>query len=168
MAGGGWRGPQWSIGRATYPVVVRCWFSCSLRTRFSSMRYSMTCCWWRLTHPARVTSSRRKGERSAVIGRSYGASFWPMYKDGLGRIRTLRPAGRPPPRRVGDGRVEPAGAGGQALAPSGRLRSGVGGQEDGGPYELVGPAEALQRDAGAPAPRRAGAPRGRAVRGNPR
>ena len=24
MAGGGWRGPQWSIGRATYPVVVRC------------------------------------------------------------------------------------------------------------------------------------------------
>lgn len=23
MAGGGWRGPQWSIGRATRPVVVR-------------------------------------------------------------------------------------------------------------------------------------------------
>src|SRR6266446_1904680 len=37
-------------------------FNCSLRTRFSSTRYSMTSCWWRLTHPARVTSSSRKGE----------------------------------------------------------------------------------------------------------
>jgi hypothetical protein len=36
-------------------------FSCPLRTRFSSIRYSMTCCWWRLTHPARVTSSTCKG-----------------------------------------------------------------------------------------------------------
>src|SRR6266550_5484189 len=50
-------------------------FSCSLWTRFSSTRYSMTSCWWRLTHPARVTSSSRKGERSAVIGRSYRAAF---------------------------------------------------------------------------------------------
>jgi len=40
----------------------------------------------RLTHPARVTSSSRKGERSAVIDRSYSASFWPMYKDRLGRV----------------------------------------------------------------------------------
>src|SRR5438309_6245613 len=50
-------------------------FSCSLRTRFSSTRYSMTSCWWRLTHPARVTNSSRKGERSAVIGRSYRATL---------------------------------------------------------------------------------------------
>src|SRR3989442_11653370 len=117
------------------------------------MRYSMTCCWWRLTHPARVTSSRRKGERSAVIGRSYGASFWPMYKDGLGRIRTLRPAGRPPPRRVGDGRVEPAGAGGPAPPTTGPPGPGVGGQENGGPSDPLAPAQAPQRGAGPPAAR---------------
>jgi len=40
----------------------------------------MTCCWWRLTHPARVTSSSRKGEESAVIGRSYRAAFRPLYR----------------------------------------------------------------------------------------
>ncbi len=46
----------------------------------------MTCCRLRLTHPGRVTSCRRKGERSAILGRSYSASFWPMYKVGLGRV----------------------------------------------------------------------------------
>jgi hypothetical protein len=51
----------------------RCPFTCSLRTRCSSTRYSMTCCWWRLTHPASVTSSTCKGLRSAFIGRSYRA-----------------------------------------------------------------------------------------------
>jgi hypothetical protein len=55
-------------------------FSCSLRTRFSSTRYSMTCCWWRLTHPARGTSSSRNGESSAVIGRSYRATFRPLCR----------------------------------------------------------------------------------------
>jgi hypothetical protein len=48
----------------------RCWssvsrsrrpFICPLRTRFSSTRYSMTCCWWRVIQPARVTSSTCKG-----------------------------------------------------------------------------------------------------------
>jgi hypothetical protein len=34
-----------------------------------------------------VTSSRRKGARSAIIGQSYNASFWPMSKD---RLRTIR------------------------------------------------------------------------------
>jgi hypothetical protein len=33
-----------------------------------------TCCWWRLTHPARVTSSTCKRATSAVMGRSYRAS----------------------------------------------------------------------------------------------
>jgi hypothetical protein len=52
-----------------------------------SMAYSMTCCWWRLTHPARVTSSSRKGERSALIGRSYyRATFRPCTRYGLGRV----------------------------------------------------------------------------------
>jgi len=36
-------------------------------TRFSSMRYSMTCCWWRLTHPARVTNSSRKGRHRPIL-----------------------------------------------------------------------------------------------------
>jgi hypothetical protein len=31
-------------------------------TRFSSTKYSRTSCWWRFTHPARVTSSSRTGE----------------------------------------------------------------------------------------------------------
>ncbi len=61
-------------------------FSCSLRTRFSSTRYSMTSYWWRLIHPARVTSSSRKGERSALIGRSYSATFRPCTGYGLGRV----------------------------------------------------------------------------------
>ena len=47
---------RWSsVSRRRRPL------SCSFRTRFSSTRYSMTCCWWRLTHPARVTSSTCKG-----------------------------------------------------------------------------------------------------------
>jgi hypothetical protein len=37
------------------PVVI-----CSLRTRFSSTSYSMTCCCWRLTHPARLARSTCK------------------------------------------------------------------------------------------------------------
>src|SRR4029453_18631699 len=47
------------------------------RHRASTLLY---CCWWRLTHPARVTSSTCKGEKSALIGRSYpdrGASKGP-------------------------------------------------------------------------------------------
>src|SRR5262249_52235198 len=47
--------------------------SCPLRTRFSAMRYSMTYCWWRLIHPARVTSSTCKGVGSAIIPRFYRA-----------------------------------------------------------------------------------------------
>ena len=50
----------------------------SLRTRFSATRHSMTCCWWRLTHPARVTSSTCKGKGSSFIGRSY--PDWKMGK----------------------------------------------------------------------------------------
>src|SRR2546427_26896 len=49
----------------------------------------MTCCWWRLTHPARVTSSSRKGERAVVIGRSYRATFRPLSR-ARPSIRTLQ------------------------------------------------------------------------------
>ena len=38
--------------------------TCSLRTRFSSRRYSMTSSWWRFTQPARVTSKIRSGTAS--------------------------------------------------------------------------------------------------------
>jgi hypothetical protein len=61
-------------------------FTCSWRIRFSSTRYSITCCWWRLTHPASVTSSTRKGWRSAFIGRSYRALRPDRYREGLDRI----------------------------------------------------------------------------------
>src|SRR5207247_7386766 len=73
-------------------------FGCSLRTRFSAAGHSRTSCWWRLTHPARVTSSSRKGERSAIIGRSYRATFGAVpgtgsaeYSDTTGLDLTRRP-----------------------------------------------------------------------------
>ena len=47
----------------------------------------MTRCWWRLTHPARVTSSICKGEKSALMGPGRRASL-----DDFG-LKALRPPG---------------------------------------------------------------------------
>jgi hypothetical protein len=75
-------------------------FPCSLRMRFST-RYSMACYWWRLTHPARVTSSTSKEETSAVMGPSCRVPSRPVYRMPGPNIRTLRRSADPWARRRG-------------------------------------------------------------------
>src|ERR671918_666325 len=68
----------------------------------------MTSCWWRLTHPARVTSSNRSGERFGVIGGSYRDRPSSVRGPRYGRVRVFghyghaSPRRRPLPRRLTD------------------------------------------------------------------
>jgi hypothetical protein len=76
----------------------------------------MTCCWWRLTQPARVASSTRKGVRLAFIGRSYpewGTGKDPAeFSDTTGPGDAAHPAGRNHPAA----RLRSAGPATAALA----------------------------------------------------
>ena len=45
---------------------------CSRRTRFSSIRYAMTFCWYWLIQPAIVVTTNENGSKDAHISRYYG------------------------------------------------------------------------------------------------